>query len=269
MRHLALVAAFMAFGGVAPTGEVHAQRPFPSTQSANLPTTTTLNGGNLLFEISHRFQPRVSDGSSELWGLDGPVYNRFGLAYAATSKTLIGVQRSNLDDNLELYLKARVTEGEAGDGVRYAIGAMVGGAWNMDVVEIDGAEDNEFQFYAQAMLEVSEGNLSAGVVPTWIRNPRLRDVEAGSSRALGLHGQWFVGAAASLIGEWIFSDESVDAPHDSGTFGIEFKTRGHAFKIVVTNQVRMQPTQYLVGADRPFEMDELSLGFNITRILPF
>ena len=58
------------------------QRVFHSTQSANLPTTETLRGGNWLFEISHRFSPRISEGVGALWGLDGPVYNRLGLSFA-------------------------------------------------------------------------------------------------------------------------------------------------------------------------------------------
>ena len=47
-----------------------------------------------------------------IWGLDGPVTNRLGLAYAPADRIVIGVLRSNLDDNVELNLKARIFEAE-------------------------------------------------------------------------------------------------------------------------------------------------------------
>ena len=51
---------------------------FHSTQTANLPTAESLEAGEWLVEISHRFLPPVSDGSDSFWGLDGPIYNRLG-----------------------------------------------------------------------------------------------------------------------------------------------------------------------------------------------
>jgi hypothetical protein len=247
-----------------------AQRVFHSTQSANLPTTETLRGGNLLFEISHRFSPPISEGADALWGLDGPVYNRLGLSFAPTDRVLLGVIRSNLDDNLEFNAKGRFYEGARGAS-RFAIAAMGGAAWNMDVVPVDGATDNEFQGYVQLIADVLalDERVAVGLAPAWIHNPRLRDTDTLSAVAVGLHGQWYLTDAMSLLGEWIFSEEIADTPYDSGTFGIELETRGHFFKIVVTNQDRMQPTQFLAGSQHAFTWDELRLGFNLTRVLPF
>jgi Membrane bound beta barrel domain (DUF5777) len=260
--------AVMALAGVLPSAAA-GQKVFHSTQSANLATTETLRGGNWLFEISHRFTPPISDGAGAFWGLDGPAYNRLGLAYAPVNRVLVGVIRSNLDDNLELNVKARAWNGDV-VGARVTLGGMAGGAWNMDVVEVDGAEDNEFQFYAQFLANVLIGeSVAVGVVPSWLHNPRLRDFEKNNSIAVGLHGQWYLTRSMSVLGEWIFSEEIPDTPFDSGTFGIEFETRGHFFKIIATNQIRMQTTQFLAGSANSFALDELRLGFNITRLLPF
>jgi uncharacterized beta barrel domain-containing protein DUF5777 len=262
------VCALVALAGVLPSA-ASGQKVFHSTQSANLSTTETLRGGNWMFEISHRFTPAISEGSGAFWGLDGPANNRLGLAYAPVNRVLVGVIRSNLDDNLELNAKALAWDGQLA-GAQVSLGGMAGGAWNMDVVEVDGAEDNEFQFYAQFLANVLLGeSLALGVVPSWLHNPRLRDFEKNDAVALGLHGQWYLTGSMSLLGEWIFSEEIPDTPYDSGTFGIEFETRGHFFKIIVTNQVRMQATQFLAGSANSFALDELRLGFNITRLLPF
>lgn len=245
------------------------QQPFHSTQSANLPTTETLRQGNWLFEVSHRFLPPVSDGAGALWGLDGSAFNRLALSHSPAQGVLIGIQRTNFEDNLELNAKALLVERQ-GDGFSIDVGLMTGIAWNMDVFEREGAEDNESQFYAQLLVDALLGEkVAVGVAPTYLRNPRILDFDSMNGFTVGVHAQAYLSDAMSLLGEWIFSEARADFENDSGTFGIEFQTRGHFFKLLVTNQALMNPTQYLVGSPNPFELDELRLGFNITRLLPF
>lgn len=263
-----VIAALLAAHPAEGTAQ-RAVQVFHSTQSANLPTATTVRQGVWLFEISHRFVPAISEGSEALWGLDGPVNNRLGLAYGATDRLLVGLSRSNFDDNLELNAKARFAEGEAGE-VRYALGVMAGAAWNFGAVEFGGVEDNEAQYYAQGLLNASVGDRFAlGVVPTVFRNPRIEDTDPVSTFVLGLHGQYYASGSISLLAEWVMSVESVAFPRDGVSFGTEFETRGHFFKLLVTNQIRMNPTQYLVGTPLKYSADEWRLGFNITRLLSF
>lgn len=246
-----------------------AQQPFHSTQSANLATTETLRPGNWLFEISHRFLPPFSDGANALWGLDGPVFNRLALSHSPTQDVLIGIQRTNFEDNLELNAKAVFLK-QQGEGFAFDAGVMAGIAWNMDVFERAGAEDNESQFYGQLLLDALIGEkFAVGFAPTYLRNPRILDFEKANGFSLGVHGQAYVTRSMSLLAEWIFSEERVEFENDSGTFGIELQTRGHFFKLLVTNQVLMNPTQFLVGTPYAFEFDQLRFGFNIVRLLPF
>ena len=177
--------------------------------------------------------------------------------------------RANYQDNLELNVKAAVWEGGQ-DGMRYKVAGMAGVAWNTDVVESGGAEDNEVQWYAQLIVNAMLGDrVAIGVVPTYLRNPRLLDIEKENAFVLGMYGQAYLSGSLSVLGEWIFSEERQGLENDTGTFGIELETRGHSFKIVVSNQTRMNPTQFLSGTPNDFEADELRLGFNITRVLSF
>ena len=250
-----------------------AQQVFHSTQSANLHTAEMLRPGNWLFEISHRFFPPVSQGADALWGVDGSAFIRFGLTYQAGERLMLGLVRTNLDDNLGL--DARVALGSAAVGSGVVKVALAGGvAVNTDVNEVsNGAqlrEDNETQLYAQLLVNALLGEkVAVGVAPSYLRNPQLLDLESENALALGLHAQAYVSDAVSFFGEWIISESIVNQAHDSGTFGVEFETRGHFFKLLVTNQTRPNPTQYLGGSPHPFEADELRFGFNITRLLPF
>ncbi len=242
---------------------------FHSTQSANLATAETLRKGEWLFEIAHRFLPAVSGGSGALWGLDGPVYNRLGLAWAASDRVMVGVVRSNLADNVELGAKVRAAGGGR-DGIPWMVALNGGIAWNMELPELEGFEDNESQAYVQAIANVLLGDRFAlGVVPTFLRNPRLADDDPENAFVVGLNGQVYVSEEVSVLGEWIVAGEREGLEHDAGTFGVELETGGHFFKIVLTNSARMNPTQFLGGTPFAFEADEWRLGFNITRLLVF
>jgi len=224
---------------------------FHSTQSANLPTAETLERGSWLFEISHRFQPPVSGGADALWGLDGPVVNRLALAYGITDRAMVGLVRSNLSDNLEAGAKLRLAEGGR-DRTPFMLAVAGGVAWNTELPDLDGLEDNETQAYAQLILDVGPApRLALGLVPTVVRNPRVADAGAATSLALGLHGQWYVADGTSLFAEWLVARGREDLEHDAGTLGVELETGGHFFKLVATNSTRMSPTQFLGGRPTP------------------
>lgn len=147
---------------------------------------------------------------------------------------------------------------------------MMGIAWNSDAFAVEGVRDNESQFYLQAIVNARVlERVAVGVVPTWIRNPRIRDVDVLNAIAVGLQGQVVLSSSVSALGEWVISEDIQDRGHDTGTFGVEFRTRGHFFKLLVTNQVLMNPTQYLAGSFSGFQLDELRFGFNVQRVLSF
>jgi hypothetical protein len=247
-----------------------AQQIFHSGQSANLPTAEILPQGSWLFEISHRFDAPFSNGSSDLWGLDGPAYNRLGLAYSAHDRVQLGILRSNVEDNTELNAKVALWAG-GGDALPVKLATMGGVAFNTQVFELAGAEDNEVQLYGELLINALLGDRFAlGLVPALLHNQRLRDVDAHPALVVGVHGQLYLTPSTSVLGEWLVTPERTDLEHDPATFGIEFQTRGHFFKLLVTNQAaRLNPTQVLGGTRTEFTPDEWRAGFNITRLLPF
>ncbi len=238
---------------------------FHSTQAANLPTAETLAGGELLFEISHRFGPAISEAEDALFGLDGPVFLRLGLAYALTDRAMVGVQRSNLQDNYDVSLKLRVAEVRG--ALPLMLGVMGGFAYNG---ELPASTERETQFYGQAIVNTMLGDrLGLGVVPWVLRDPDLEAPEAETAVGVGVYGQWYMSDQASLLFEWNATDGYSDFTHDAGTLALELETGGHFFKLMVTNSVRPNPSQFLAGADVAFEPGEWRLGFNITRVLVF
>ncbi len=162
---------------------------FHSPQSANLPTAETLLKGEWQFEISHRFFPPFSEGYSALWGLDGPVNNRLGLAYAFHDRGMVTLQRSNLDDNLDLNVKVGVFEaGRGSTPVKVAV--VAGTAWNGDAPLLLDGSTRAWQYYGQLTANVMlGGRFALGVVPSFLRNPRLNQEEVEHAFSLGVLGQ--------------------------------------------------------------------------------
>lgn len=238
---------------------------FHSTQAANLPTAETLSRGELLFEIAHRFGPAISDAEDALFGLDGPVFLRLGLAYAVTDRVMVGVQRSNLQDNYDLSLKLRVAE--ARGALPLMLGVVGGFAYNG---ELPASAERETQVYGQVIVNTMLGErLGLGVVPWVLRDPDLEAPEAETAVGVGLYGQAYLSDQASVLFEWNVTEGYSDFTHDAGTLALELETGGHFFKLMVTNSVRPNPSQFLAGADEAFEPGEWRLGFNITRVLVF
>ena len=275
--------------GLTIPGAASAQNVFASTHSATLPTAAAVDAGVILVEVSHRFG-YLSDGPGDLWGLDGFVLNRLGLAFALHDRFALGILRSNSMDNLELNARFAGLAFDAATGpVEFALQAGV--AWNLQTDTVDDhgghqhyilpggdaggardderAEDNEMQAYGQVMANaLFAGRFALGIVPTLLWNPRIQSRDAETTVSVGLNGQLYLDRTWSLVGEWIASHGREDQEYDSGSFGAEIRTGGHFFKLLVTNQHQMNPTQTLAGAAEDFlDSGSWRFGFNIERRL--
>ena len=242
---------------------------FHATDVIALPTAETLARGEWQFEISHRFLPALSEGSDAFWGLDGPVNMRLGLGYALSDRVLITLARANLQDNVDLRLKWRTLEVRAGS-VPILLALQGGAGWSTDVSDRDATDPGNRQYYGQLILNAAPSErLAVGIVPSYLHNVLLDKDDLVSDLYLGLTGQLFLTDVFSVNAEWNLGKNRGDFSHDAGAFGVEMETGGHFFKVFVTNSIRLNPSQYLVGTDFDFSPDNWRLGFGITRLLRF
>lgn len=242
---------------------------FQSPQAIGLPTAETISRGNWQFEIAHRFLPPFSDGTDAFFGLDGPVNYRLALGLAITDRLMVTLARSNLDDNVDLQAKYKLFSPAAG-GLPVMLAIQLGAAWNSEVAGPSVNDDRKLQSYAQAIFNLRLSRTFAiGLVPSYVSNFAVRSEETEHMVALGINGQVNVNRLVNLLGEWVVQESGYNFPYDAAAFGVELNTGGHFFKIVATNSVRLNPSQYLPGAVERFEPDRWRLGFSITRLLQF
>ena len=241
---------------------------FRSTQSINLPTTETIQKSNLEFEISHRFVPDIKSGSKNLWGFDGPVNMRLALGYGITDKLFVTLGRSNLNDNVDLWVKWKALE-ISNDFLPSVIALRAGSAWNTDVNDI-GARSNTNQFYGQLIYNTMFHKVfGIGIVPSYLYNSYLLTEEAQYSFTMGVYLQYYASKLLGFMFEWNPTVTGFRKRTNPVSFGFELNTGGHFFKIVLSNSIELNPSQFLAGTRQAFNNGEWHIGFNITRLLNF
>ena len=242
---------------------------FHSQHSINLPTAEMLQKGAFEFEISHRFLPSINGGFKDFFGFDGPVNIRLALGYAVTDNIFIALGRSNVDDNIDLRIKYRLFQYD-NDILPLVVGARGGVAWNSDPIGKTNGGGRDFQYYGQLIFNTMiDKKLGIGLVPSYLYNSNIYRSDIQDSFTMGINLQYYVSHLLSVMAEFNPTVSGYRNRFDSFSAGIELETGGHFFKIIVTNNSLLNPSQFLSGADRRFEDGAWQLGFNITRLLKF
>lgn len=242
---------------------------FHSPQSINLPTSETMQQGDWEFEISHRFLPTINDGIKKLYGFDGPVNIRLALGYAVLNNLVLTLGRSNVDDNVDLWLKYRILQVHS-NLFPLIIAARGGIGWNTDPGRKDLSDSRDAQYYIQFIFNTMiDKRLAIGVVPSYLYNSHIYSVKVQDSFTLGTNIQYYISQNLSVLAEWNPTVSGWRNQYNSMAFGFEIETGGHFFKIILSNNPLLNPSQYLAGSDLSINSKDWRIGFNITRLLQF
>jgi len=251
--------------------------PFSGWKVINLPTGRTLEAGNWLFLISHRFNQPVNTGYSGFYGLDSGATMYLSLGYAFTDRLLATLARSDRDDNVELETRYGIVHERNPD---WPVGLSVQGAVNWLTQDVPGQSrwrSAAFKYTAQVSLTRTVADrVGLALVPGLTLNPDEGVEDETSLVTLGLGARWKVQEKVALVGEWTPiltgpDDAAASDRYDTWAAGVELTTAGHVFQIVMSNGRGLATDQYLRGADLDGNVFDgnVRLGFNIFRILDF
>jgi hypothetical protein len=251
---------------------------FHSIMTADFPTAETLEKGDFHYEISHRFHPPIKEGYDANFGFDGPATMRTALSYGLSDRLLLTLGRSNLLDNLDLQVKYRWLQ-FASARLPGAVALRGGIACNTDVARVrDKLAADNFQYFAQLVYNalLLDGRLGIGIVPSYVYNSTVFSVRRQYTFTLGNYCQYYFNRTWGL---WLEYNPAIsgyqgsigygtkERSHDSLAFGVSIETGGHFFYVFVTNNTRLNPAQYLVGAADDARPDNWRVAFGITRYL--
>jgi Membrane bound beta barrel domain (DUF5777) len=251
---------------------------FHGTQTANFPTTESLERGNWMYEISHRFVTPINDGFDALWGFDGPARIRFAVGYGINDNLMVTIGRSNNTDNYDLQFKQLLFQID--NKILPSVFSIVGGiALNTEVpqsIDRSRADKDNFQFYGQLVYNTMlfDKSLGIGVIPSYLYNSFIYAVDKQYTFTIGTYIQYYFNRIWSLWFEYnaivsgyqgrIRLDE-IGKSHNTLAFGASLETGGHIFNFIITNNARLNTSQYLVGADQSTSDTNWRLGFGIIR----
>ncbi len=252
---------------------------FTALRTANYPTAESLYRGDFHYEISHRFLPTIDQGYEAGFGLDGPANIRTTVSYGLHDRLMVTLGRSSLQDNLDLQLRYRWLQFRH---MRFpsVLALNAGAAWNTDIpagIDRGAAAAENFQYFGQLVFNtMMDDKLGLGLVPSFLYNSAIFSVDPQYTATLGTYVHYFINHTWGIWVEYspaltgyqgILSPGESGRSHNSLAWGLSIDTGGHTFYLFATNNTRLSPSQYLVGAPYEAAPENWRSGFGITRFL--
>ncbi|HEX2694411.1 MAG TPA: DUF5777 family beta-barrel protein, partial [Acidobacteriota bacterium] len=260
-----------ATGGQAPPSAQAGARdedpPYWGTRLAGLPTGRTMEKGDFLLRISHRFIPSVRSGYDSFWGLDGSAAILVSLGYGITDRLGITLGRSNLFQELELSATWLVQEQGKNGALPFSVSVNGGIGWAAQAGTGRSAFNaRNFKIAAQVILSRRfNRRLSVLVVPAYASNTDHWEADPEGTFAVGLGGRFMVLKDFSVIAEWVPVRAGYKEIANGWSFGIEKRIGLHVFQVFATNSIGLTSSQIVTGGDLRLGKGDFRFGFNIFR----
>lgn len=232
---------------------------FWGTRLLNLPTTTTMDKGDFLVRISHRFSQPVDSGFDDLFGLDSYANILFSLGYGIADNLGITVGRSRWYKEFEFSADWLVAE--QGSTAHLPFSATMHGGL---ILATEG-DDNVKLFAALSLSRQFTKRLSVLVVPAFATNTNHWALDPEGTFSLGLGGRYMIFEDFSVIAEWVPALAGYKDIETGWGLGLEKKIGGHVFQFFVTNAFGLTTSQFVPGGDLRLGDFDFRIGFNIFR----
>lgn len=240
---------------------------FWGTRIINLPTSQSIEKGDILFRISHRYYPAVRDGYDVFYGLDGPAAILLSLGYGLKDNLDITLARSNLEKEIELSLKWVLFEQGGKSAVPFAAAFNIGGSLvtlSRPGRKVFDPENMKLNFQAILSHQLND-SLSFVLIPSYSSNTNHWEASSTDTFSLGTGGRWMALNDFSIIWEWIPVLAGYKKNSNGWGLGVEKKIGGHVFQVFFINSEGLTSDQYVPGGDLKLRDKDFRLGFNIFR----
>jgi len=248
--------------------EQPAEEMFWSPAVIILPSTTSLEAGDLDFTIYHAFGP-VSSGFNNLFGLDAAANIRFGLDYGLTDGVMLGLGRSRFRKVWDGRLKARLA-----DLAGWQVAAFYSAA--LETPE-DGRKTVDRLSYHSSLLvggKVSD-RLVVQVAPAFTRfvfAPDQLDPSGGVLISQNNHvsvataTRYELTSTVSLTAEYLARvGNTSDGTSNVLSFGVDIETGGHVFQMFFSSSQWTTPHHAIAWSRTPPSDMDFGWGFNVHR----
>ncbi len=244
---------------------------FKSTRVINTHSTEFLGAGVLDVRILHRFG-LVNGGVNNLFGLD-QANMRLGFDYGVTKRIMIGVGRSNLNRELDGFVKYRLLWQATGRWASPVSVVLIAGS-TLNTMPEDPTRVNFFSsrlaYYYQLAISRKFGErltlqLTPGVVHY---NLVAAATDFNDIPAVGFGGRLKLSKRVSINWDYQYIN-SYFLPSTYQSYagiGFDIETGGHVFQLHFTNSVGMNERAFITRTTEQLWKGDVRFGFNLSRV---
>jgi hypothetical protein len=225
-----------------------------------------LREGVLDFRILHRFG-KVSGGTYEFFGLDGPATVRLGLDYGLTDNISFGIGRSAYKKELDGFLKYRPLQQSKGPGAfPVSVVAVAGMTYAADTITKRYHTSDRFAFYWQALIGRKFNDaLTLQIMPTMLHKNIVAQGEHNDLFAGGFGGRIKLSKRISFNVDYYYVINQVPGITNPLSVGFDIETGGHVFQLHFTNAKGINERAFLAETADHWDNGDIQFGFNISR----
>jgi hypothetical protein len=221
--------------------------------------------------ILHRFGT-VDNGIKDLFGLD-EANMRFGFDYGLGNNLTVGIGRSNLNKELDGFIKFRPVWQSKGPGsVPFSVVLITG--MSLRTQDFPEPQDvykfkHRLAFYQEVIIgrKFSEA-FSLQLNPIYLhRNLVPGTNDENNTWALGIGGRMKLTKRTAFVVDYtpILSGRQ-EGTKDPLAVGFDIETGGHVFQLHFTNATGMNEKAFLTSTTSDFWKGEIRFGFNLSRV---
>jgi hypothetical protein len=245
---------------------------FKATRVINMHSIESPGAGVLDFRISHRFGP-FSSGANNLFGLD-VASMRLGFEYGVTDKLMAGLGRSNVNKEIDGFLKYKLLRQSKGFKNTPVSVSLFASMVLRTAPWADPERKNYFTsklYYCWQLLVARKFNerLSIQLAPTLVhRNLVTYLSEKNDVLAMGAGGRYKFTKRTSFNMEYFYVlPNQLTADYaNSFSLGFDIETGGHVFQLHVTNSSPMNDKGFITETTGRWDKGNIQFGFNVSRM---
>jgi hypothetical protein len=230
----------------------------PDFRVLNLPSTLRLPVRGSNFQLTHRFNGNLRQGSfdenaSSLFGLDQGAVVGFEYRFGVAPHLQAAVYRTGFDKTFQFY--GNYDAVRQGDSIPVSLSA---------VVSVEGADNFQERYSPAVGVAVSRmvaDRLAVYATPVWVHNTAAGLNIDRDTFFVGIGGRLRVSSTVYLVGEVVPRAGGYSPDKPAFGFAIEKRAGGHLFQLNFNNGQGTTFAQLARGG----LADSLYLGFNLAR----
>lgn len=244
---------------------------FKATRVINGQSMEFLGNGVLDFRILHRFG-FVNSGAKNLFGLD-QANMRFGLDYGISKRIMVGFGRSNVNKELDAFVKYRPIWQADGPGGSPVSVVLVSGMTYITLPWTNPSRQNyitsRMGFYNQVIIgRKFSKSFSLQLAPLFVHRNLVDSVTTNNDTyALGIGARMKLSNRVAFVIDY----HPILAGRQKGTedpmsLGFDIETGGHVFQLHFSNATGMNERAFITETTGKFWKGDIRFGFNLSRV---